>query len=318
MEDKDRTPTQAKDYYSGSIWWSQTAQAFEDLKRSDINGVNGIFTAGRDCYSYNSQEIVTPEISETFGENKGLNRTGNGVHDISEASGEEYREYGLSRLKLTTEIVEIVEDGISITSNKDRRVDDLYVAVGKDDFDVVKWALDHAVSPGARIFLIHVSSPITFIPTPVGKLERRQMSSPQVRLYVNEVNNKRKDLLQKYIQQSTEAKVAAETLLLESNDTGKAILDLISILNITNLVMGMKKPFTRRNNKLSKGEFVKKNAPISCEVTLVYDGKVFVSDRYMDGLGALEETRKTNKFHALAKVSPEGRVLSCSWNVLVC
>lgn len=62
-----------------------------------------------------------------------------------------------------SEIVEITEE----SSVEDRREGgDVYVAVGKDDLDVVKWALDHAVSPGARIFLIHVSSPITLIPTP--------------------------------------------------------------------------------------------------------------------------------------------------------
>jgi len=41
----------------------------------------------------------------------------------------------------------------------------------------------------------------------VGKFERSQLTPQQVRLYVNEVNNKRKDLLQKYIQMSNEAKV---------------------------------------------------------------------------------------------------------------
>ncbi|RDX77171.1 U-box domain-containing protein 36, partial [Mucuna pruriens] len=287
MDDVNRTPTEAKDYYSRSIWLSETAQAFGELGRSDRNGVNGIhFTAGKNSYGYNSQEIMTPEISETFEEIKGLISIRNGVNDIPEAVGEEKDVYDhYSRQMLSTEIVEIVEDGKSITCNEDRRVGDLYVAVGKDDLDVVKWALDHAVSPGARIFLIHVSSPITLIPTPVGKLERSQLTPHQVRLYVNEVNNKRKDLLQKYIQMSNEAKVVAETLLLESNDTGKAILDLISILDITNLVIGIKKlPHTRRNNKMSKGEFVKKNAPISCEVTVVYNGEVFVSDSYMDGL----------------------------------
>lgn len=102
--------------------------------------------------------------------------------------------------------------------------------------------------------------------------ERSQLTPQQVRRYVNEVNHKRKDILQKYIQLSTEAKVmvmncddidhntnhnpkliscphvvlflsqvTAETLLLESKYRGKAILDLISILNITNLVFGIKK-----------------------------------------------------------------------------
>ncbi|XP_029127006.1 U-box domain-containing protein 33-like [Cajanus cajan] len=267
MEDVNRIPREAKDYYSSSIWLSENAQVFEDLKKSDLNRVNGIYvTAGKDSYGYDYQEIETPEISRTL--------------------TSEIVDYDLySRQTLTSEIVEIIEDGSKSINNKDRRVDDLYVAVGKDDVDVVKWALDHAVSPGSRIFLIHVSSPITLIPTPVGKFERSQLTPQQVRLYVNEVNNKRKDLLQKYIQMSNEAKVVAETLLLESNDTGKAILDLTTILNITNLVMGIKKlPCTRRNNKLSKGVLVKKNAPKSCKVTLVYNGEVFVSKPYMDGL----------------------------------
>ncbi|KAK7389119.1 hypothetical protein VNO78_23951 [Psophocarpus tetragonolobus] len=281
MEDVTRTPREAKDYYSTSIWLSETAQAFGELHRTDGNGVNGNhFTVGRDSYDYNSLEIVTPEISRAFEEIKGLI----GVND--EVVGEENGDHGhYSRQTLSTEIVEIVEDGKSITRNTDRRVDDLYVAVGKDDLNVVKWVLDHAVSPGSRIFLIHVSSPITLIPTPVGKFERCQLTPQQVRLYMNEVNNKRKDLLQKYIQMINEAKVTAETLLLESKDTGKAILDLISILNISNIVIGIKKlPYTRRNNRLSKGELVKKHAPNSCEVTLVYNSEVFVSDPYMDGL----------------------------------
>lgn len=172
MENVDSTPIQAKNYYSRSIWWSDPET---DLKRSDTNGVNGgfYFDAGRDYYGYNSQEIVTPEISETFEDLKRIVSTRNRVDDISEEAGgtgdsEENGDYDVpySRQILSTEIVEIVGDGKSITSNKDRRVDDLYVAVGEDDLDVVKWALHHAVSPGARIFLVHVSPPITLIPTP--------------------------------------------------------------------------------------------------------------------------------------------------------
>ncbi|PNX72826.1 U-box domain-containing protein 52-like [Trifolium pratense] len=222
---------------------------------------------------------MTPDISEKFGELKSLTSNNrNKVNEIvpddgSEENGEFVVPYSIQIL--STEIVEIVEDGKSITINKDRRVDDLYVAVGEDDLDVVKWALDHAVSPGSRIFLVHVSPPVTLIPTPVGMLERNQLTPQQVRRYLNEVNNKRKDLLQQYIQLITEAKVTAETLILESKFKGKAILDLISILNITNLVLGIKKlPCRRPNDKLSEGVFVKKNAPKTCDVTLIYNGCV--------------------------------------------
>ena len=67
---------------------------------------------------------------------------------------------------MSPEIVEIVEDNNSVTTSREDSANDVYVAVGKDDLDVLKWALDHAVSPGARVFLVHVFPPITYITTP--------------------------------------------------------------------------------------------------------------------------------------------------------
>lgn len=74
--------------------------------------------------------------------------------------------------QMAVEIVEIEEDTkststvTSSTRNLSSNVNDVYVAVGKDDLDVVQWALDHVVLPGSRVLLIHVFPPITFIPTP--------------------------------------------------------------------------------------------------------------------------------------------------------
>ena len=76
-------------------------------------------------------------------------------------------EANCSARMMSAEIVEIVEE-TSMSSRDMSGVKDVYVAVGKDDLDVLKWALDHAVavSPAARIFLVHVFPPITYIPTP--------------------------------------------------------------------------------------------------------------------------------------------------------
>ncbi|XP_059657967.1 U-box domain-containing protein 33-like isoform X2 [Cornus florida] len=147
--------------------------------------------------------------------------------------------------EISPEIVEIREDSKSeiMSSTRDGGANDVYVAVGKDDLDVLKWALDHVVvSPGARVFLVHVFPPITYIPTPVGRLSRSQLSQEQVRVYINEENNRRRNLLTKYIRLCTDAKVTVDTMLLEGNNVAKAILDLIPVLNITNLVMGTKRP----------------------------------------------------------------------------
>ncbi|KAF2311447.1 hypothetical protein GH714_023088 [Hevea brasiliensis] len=164
---------------------------------------------------------------------------------------------------ISSEIVEIGEDSRSGTfvNSIDAEASDVYVAVGKDDLDVLKWALDHAVSPGSRVFLVHIFPPITYIPTPVGKLSRSQLSQDQVRYYINEEHNRRRNILQKYIRLCNDAKVTVDTMLLESSETAKAILDLIPVLNITNLVMGT----TRRPRTRCEGHEVCDQIPSSLE-----------------------------------------------------
>ncbi|CAI9112726.1 OLC1v1013208C4 [Oldenlandia corymbosa var. corymbosa] len=179
------------------------------------------------------------------------------------------------QLMNSPEIVEISDDGTGNRNIGLTTINDVYVAVGKNDLHVVKWALDHAVSPGTQVFLVHVFQPMTYINTPVGRLARSQLSNDQARAYVNEDRNKRKNLLEKYIRLCNDSKVAVDTILLESNTTAKTILDLIPIVNITNLVMGTKRsPFIRQLRRgQGKGEYVQKNAPDFCKVTLVYNGQ---------------------------------------------
>ncbi|XVF08414.1 hypothetical protein REPUB_Repub07fG0001500 [Reevesia pubescens] len=186
-------------------------------------------------------------------------------------------QYYTARRMMSPEIVEIGEESRSFAGSKDGRGSDVYVAVGKDDIDVLKWALDHAVSPGARVFLVHVFAPITSVPTPVGKLSKNQLNEEQLRVYINEENNRRRNLLQKYIRLCVDSKVTVDTMLIESISMSKAILELIPVLNITSLVIGTKHPPTSRqrrwNQGIGLGELMKKNAPEYCEVTIVHDGK---------------------------------------------
>uniref|UniRef100_A0A7N0VEF6 Uncharacterized protein n=2 Tax=Kalanchoe fedtschenkoi TaxID=63787 RepID=A0A7N0VEF6_KALFE len=183
---------------------------------------------------------------------------------------------------MSPEIVEIGEDSKSfntVTNSNSVSIccEDVYVGVGKDDLDLVKWVLEHYSSPSAscRVILVHVYPPITHIPTPVGMLLRSQLPQDQARFYSQQENNKKRTLLQKYIRLCQEAKVTADTMLIESNSTAKAILDLIPVLNITRLVMGTKLSLPSRWLKriTGKGEYVRKNAPEYCQVTVVFGGK---------------------------------------------
>ncbi|KAJ6418213.1 hypothetical protein OIU84_001579 [Salix udensis] len=133
---------------------------------------------------------------------------------------------------MSPEIVEIGEDIKTVTSSRDGVNRDVYVAVGKNDMDVLKWALDHAVLPGARVFLVHVFPPLTYIPTPVGRLSRSQLSRDQMRFYINEENNRRRNRLQKYISLCADAKVqilSGNSLLLLSDTchSQKALINMI-------------------------------------------------------------------------------------------
>lgn len=112
--------------------------------------------------------------------------------------------------------------------------------------------------------------------TSVGRVSRSQLSQDQVRVYLNEESNRRRNLLQKYIRLCADAKVYLRTLivisyhqrchiakswllnldctlqvtvdsmLIEHGNIAKAILDLIPVVNITKLVIGTKRvPYSR-------------------------------------------------------------------------
>ncbi|KAI3915556.1 hypothetical protein MKW92_040279 [Papaver armeniacum] len=197
------------------------------------------------------------------------------------------------------EIVEISEESRSFMMSSVSRDGGLnvYVAVGKDDLHVLKWTLDQSVLPGATVILIHIFPPITSIPTPgkihlherFGMLSKSRVSQEQVKTHMREENSRRRNLLQKYIRLCSDAKVPVDTMLIESDMTAKAILELIPVLNIKTLVMGTKLSASSRfccrrlrKRKLGTSNFVHKNAPDYCEVIIVSDGKKVVEKQEVE------------------------------------
>lgn len=78
----------------------------------------------------------------------------------------------------------------------------------------------------------------------VGMIPRNQVSAEQVESYIDKEKVKRRELLQKFLQSCSASKVKVDTILIESDLVAKAILDLIPILQITNLVIGANKGYT--------------------------------------------------------------------------
>ncbi|MBA0672263.1 hypothetical protein Goklo_025284, partial [Gossypium klotzschianum] len=124
---------------------------------------------------------------------------------------------------------------------RDDDEDNIYVAVGKSQssIDALSWTISHFINGSSTtVYLIHVFPEIHYIPSPLGKLPKSQVSASQVESYMAEERGKRRQLLQKYIDICSASKVKVDTMLVESDMVAKAILDLIPILNITKLVVG--------------------------------------------------------------------------------
>ncbi|KAK1317278.1 hypothetical protein QJS10_CPA05g02014 [Acorus calamus] len=155
---------------------------------------------------------------------------------------------------------------------------DVYVAVGRgpSSVDAVAWALRHTVTPStSAVYLVHVFPEVHYIPTPLGKLRKSQVSAEQIESYMSQERRKRRDMLGKYLNMCQAYQVQAETLLIESDIITKAVVDLIQVLNIKSLIVGTSKSSLRSRKKgssSSKADQIYKNAPMYCEVKIVCEG----------------------------------------------
>ncbi|MBA0723916.1 hypothetical protein Golax_004457 [Gossypium laxum] len=165
---------------------------------------------------------------------------------------------------------------------RDDDEDNIYVAVGKSQssIDALSWTISHFINGSSTtVYLIHVFPEIHYIPSPLGKLPKSQVSASQVESYMAEERGKRRQLLQKYIDICSASKVKVDTMLVESDMVAKAILDLIPILNITKLVVGTsnsnfttsRKVKSRRGVRIAHQIF--ETAPNTCQVKVICEGK---------------------------------------------
>ncbi|KNA11628.1 hypothetical protein SOVF_133010 [Spinacia oleracea] len=176
-------------------------------------------------------------------------------------------------------------------NNSGRSSDDVvYVAVGKSDSssEALVWTLKHSVHPGTSlVYLIHIFPDLKFIPSPFGGgvVPKTQVSPDLVERYLAEDTRKRRELLTKYVDICTSHRVQVETILIESDSVANAIVELISVLNIRQLIVGISKSNLRKL-KAGKGsatvadQLRRSATDEGCELTIVCQGKKMNPSEY--------------------------------------
>ncbi|CAN6170223.1 unnamed protein product [Urochloa humidicola] len=164
-------------------------------------------------------------------------------------------------------------------------VEDVYVAVGKggSSMAALSWALRRLTRPRSFVYLVHVFPVVTSIPTPLGMMPKSRASPEQIETYLNQERSKRREMLQKFLDQCRKFQVTVDVYLIESDQIANAIIELVPVLHIKQLVLGISKSNVR---KLKKGSTiagqVQKSAPIYCEVKIICDGKEVTTETIAD------------------------------------
>ncbi|CAH8388848.1 unnamed protein product [Eruca vesicaria subsp. sativa] len=169
--------------------------------------------------------------------------------------------------------------------------DNVYVGVGKGDssMEALLWALANLItsssssSPSTLLFLVHVFPETHFIPYPLGRLAKEQASQEQLEAFMSQEREKRRTLLNKFLRACSDSKVKVETVLVESDSVAKAIQDLISILNIKQLVLGIDKSNAKKAKSLKGNtvaeQILRSPAAETCEVKVICQGKVIEMEK---------------------------------------
>ncbi|KAM0976042.1 hypothetical protein ACFX15_018472 [Malus domestica] len=161
------------------------------------------------------------------------------------------------------------------------QVEKVYVALGnelQDGFKTLAWILRRWKSQPISIVILHVTYSISgkdYVYTPFGKLPASSVSDEKLKVLRRYEQKKMDNILSKYV--AFCGKVKAEILKVEQTDESihKLILDLISGLHITKLVIGftfIKSSSWRTKTAISVLFYIHEHKTESCELFIICGG----------------------------------------------
>ncbi|MCL7046118.1 hypothetical protein MKW94_001677 [Papaver nudicaule] len=203
------------------------------------------------------------------------------------------REGSSNQHRIPPTIMEEYKEKMRVNSLRTGERYKIYVAIGKTKAsrDALIWALKHLlhdIPPSSYsstfIYLIHVYPEILYIPHPVGtgKLHKDSVNPIMFEDYKNRKIETRKQFLDEILSLCSGCKVKVDTLLIESNDVAKALIDFILILNIKKLVIGTKKSSYRKLKRPHgiADQILKAALPDTCDIKIIARGKELIDIEY--------------------------------------
>eukprot|EP00250_Pteridium_aquilinum_P022226 c25329_g1_i1 orf=306-3188(+) len=178
-------------------------------------------------------------------------------------------------------MAEIQEEAANGDAGSFLEVPVIGVCVGKERKGILalNWVLrEKLVQPQGSVYLLHVRPPLRWIPNPMGgKLPVDQVNPEVVKRFEDERLLDTKKLVNNYKKICDKYKVAAELCYSISDSVQKEIVDQISKLGITKLVLetSSQNALTRALKKESISAYVAKHAPDFCTVLVIRNGKLY-------------------------------------------
>ncbi|ERN12552.1 U-box domain-containing protein 35 isoform X1 [Amborella trichopoda] len=153
------------------------------------------------------------------------------------------------------------------------------VAIDKDKGSqyALKWAVDHLVTKGQTITLIHVKNKIQTVPTPMGNhVSISEVSEEVASAFREQMEAQIRELLMPFRCFCTRKDVHCKDAILEDSDVTKAIIDYVALESIDNLVLGAstRSSFLRRFKSHDIPTSISKGTPDFCTVYVISKGKL--------------------------------------------
>ncbi|XVE98907.1 hypothetical protein REPUB_Repub03eG0149100 [Reevesia pubescens] len=165
--------------------------------------------------------------------------------------------------------------------NGERRDESVAVAVAIDKDKgsqfALKWAVDHLMSRGQSITLLHVKTKPSSVPTPTGNhVNISDVNEHVAKAYKQQLENQAKEVFLPFRCFCSRKDIKCNEIILEDTDIAKALIDYVSASSIETLVLGAssKSGLVRRFRTAEVTTNVSKGAPDYCTVYVIGKGKI--------------------------------------------